>query len=207
MAERIACIVCVILLLFAGLSCVTQPSAAPYDDVPVAGKPADAPPAETPPDSLAVETPPPEAPPVEAAPAKAPEKTFDPASVTKEVYEATLFDIKKFIEQLNTIIRNRDYDTWIGYLSPEYIAETSDPAYLAKISETPILKRQSITLRSLKDYFLYVVVPSRQNDRVDEIEFVGEDRIVAFTLNAKGERLVLYYLEKLDHLWKIGFGR
>lgn len=197
MAERIACIVCIITLLFAGLSCVTQPpaSAAPVEP-PVVEKPAGTAPGTLPADK-----------PVETAPAKTPEKVFDPASVTKEVYEATLFDVKKFIEQLNTIIRNRDYDSWLGYLSPEYIAQTSDPSYLEKISEMPILKRQSIVLKSLKDYYLYVVVPSRQNDHVDEIEFIGEDRIVAFTLNAKGERLVLYYLEKLDHLWKIGIGR
>ena len=40
--------------------------------------------------------------------------------------------------------------------------------------------------------FIYVVYPSRQNDRVDDIEFIDATHIRAITVNAKGERLVLY---------------
>jgi hypothetical protein len=208
MAERIVRISLIILIAALACSCVTTVEPKPKDTPPVTpdglaavpfvegteplGSPGDTLPADPPPAKDPVTTDKPE---------------FDPTTVTKEVYEATLVDIRIFIETLNSIIRGKDYESWISYLTDEYITEVSDPAYLAKISETPVLKRRAIVLKSLKDYFLNVVVPSRANDRVDEIEFVGEDRIIAFTLNPKGERLVLYYLEKVDKLWKIGIGR
>jgi uncharacterized protein YigE (DUF2233 family) len=47
------------------------------------------------------------------------------------------------------------------------------------------------------------VVPSRANDRVDDISFVSPQRIKVYTVNNKGERLRLYDLENLGNGWKI----
>jgi hypothetical protein len=65
------------------------------------------------------------------------------------------------------------------------------------------LKNQKIVLKSLEDYFLYVVVPSRANDRVDDIEFIGQNRVKAYTITSKGQRLRLYELEKTAGNWNI----
>jgi hypothetical protein len=61
-----------------------------------------------------------------------------------------------------------------SHLTEEYIQFYSDPDVLAKYSEYPIIKRKGIILATLKDYFMNVVYPSRQNDKVDDIEFVGK---------------------------------
>jgi hypothetical protein len=132
---------------------------------------------------------------------------FDPASVTVEQKKATFIDIRTFIEGLNRIIQRKDYDAWLGNLTPEYISYYSDPALLAQISEYPVLKRSGTKLTSLRDYFIYVVYPSRQNDRVDDIDFVGEFRVKAITVGTKGDRQILYNLEKHGETWKIGIGR
>jgi hypothetical protein len=132
---------------------------------------------------------------------------FDPASVTVEEKNVAFTDIRALIENLNRIIQRKDFEAWRSNLTDEFIAWYSDPAVLDQISQYPVLKRTGIKLTSLKDYFLYVVYPSRQNDRVDDIDFVGERQVKAMTISDKGDRQILYSLEKHDDTWKIGIGR
>lgn len=148
--------------------------------------------------------------PVEQA---APEETpaspdaFDPASVSVELKQTTFVDIRALISNLNSIIQAKDYDAWQQVLTDAYRDHYSQADTLAQISDSPVLKRQGIVLHTLKDYFLYVVYPSRQHDRVDDIEFMQATRIRAITITAKGERLVLYNLEKIGDTWKIAIWR
>jgi len=111
-------------------------------------------------------------------------------------------DITSYVESLNAIIRSKDFSGWKSRLTDEYVSRYSDPDVLKGPSKT--LGR---TLSTLYDYFLYVVYPSRQYDRVDDIEFVSETEVTAYTVNPKGERLVLYSLERIGGTWKIGIGR
>ncbi len=141
-------------------------------------------------------------PPVERAP-----EPFDPASVSVELKEATFFDVKALIQNLNAIIQSKDYGAWAAVLSPEYRAYYSSEETLSRLSDSPVLRRQGITLRTLQDYFIHVVYPSRQNDRVDDIEFIAARRIKAIIVPPTGERLVLYNLEKIDDTWKIAIWR
>ena len=163
-------------------------------------KPAPNPPAQ--PDAVAQPVPSPAQPAAPSAPA-----AFDPAAVTEAVKSATFVDVRSFIESLNKIIRMQDYDAWRSNLTAEYIQYYSDPAVLGKYSEYPIIKRKGIKLQTLKDYFINVVYPSRQNDKVDDIEFVGENLVKAITVSPKGDRNILYMLEKHGDAWNIGIGR
>jgi hypothetical protein len=78
---------------------------------------------------------------------------------------------------------------------------------LGQYSEYPVIKSKGIKLQTLHDYFVYVVYPSRQNDKIDDIEFVGENLVKAITISPKGDRNILYMLEKHGDAWKIGIGR
>jgi hypothetical protein len=141
--------------------------------------------------------------PVEAA---ADEGAFDPQQVSQELFDATLDEVQRFITALNTIIRARRYDDWIKNLSREYIETYSSPDYLKKASADPLFKSRRIVLASLKDFFMYNVVPSRANiDKVevDDIEFITPTRVKAYTVNARGQRLRLYELEKDGGDWKV----
>lgn len=131
------------------------------------------------------------------------EEHFDPASITKEVFDSTKNDVQILIESLNDIIRRKDFYAWVDYLGDSYIEAVSSPDFLARISESARLRSQNIVLRDLKDYFIYVVVPARANDRVDDIEFIGQNRVKAYTVTADGKRLRLYDLERTGHGWKI----
>jgi uncharacterized protein YigE (DUF2233 family) len=58
-------------------------------------------------------------------------------------------------------------------------------------------------LSNARDYFIHVVVPSRANSRVDDIEFVDTKRVKAFMVTSQGQRLRLYDLEDFGEGWKI----
>jgi hypothetical protein len=122
--------------------------------------------------------------------------------VTEEVYSKTFNEIEVFIRNLNEIIRNEDYDTWLTYLSEDYIQRTSDPEYLKLQSEQPLLKKSNVHLRDLLDYFTYVVVPSRTQARLDEIEFIDESQVRAFAM-IKNTKALLYLLVRENGNWKI----
>ncbi|MCL1929461.1 MAG: hypothetical protein FWG07_11820 [Treponema sp.] len=132
-----------------------------------------------------------------------PEEVFDPSSITQEERATTMVEIQQLIQRLNGIIRAKNYNTWVSYLSPDYFAVISSAEYLERISQSAVLVKQNIVLKSAQDYFNHVVVPSRTNDRVDDIEFESHTRVKAYTINNKGERLRLYDLEKIGNEWKI----
>lgn len=128
---------------------------------------------------------------------------FDPKSITKEEFDTAKTDVQQLIQRLNRIIRAKDYKGWLSYLSADYLARISSPAYLEEASGQPKLVQQGIVLESANDYFTYVVVPSRANDRVDDIEFTSRNSIKALTLSPRGEKLLLYKLERTGDGWKI----
>ena len=123
--------------------------------------------------------------------------------VSEEVYTRTFEEIEEFIDNLNRIIRSADYDSWLTFLSEEYIRITADPAFLKDQSEKPLLKQANIQLEGLRDYFVHVVVPSRTQATLDEIEFLDENHVKAIAV-LRGTRVILYLLERDEGQWKIG---
>lgn len=158
---------------------------------------AEAPPAEQPePEPEPAE---PEQEPEPEQPASEPE---GPIEVSEEVYEQTFDEIEATIEELNAVISARNFDRWRNYLTDAYEEEYSDPARLEEISGMPILERNDITLTSLRDYFNWVVVPSRQDARLDDLRFLSENEVDAI-MEINGNRVILYRLRKIDGRWKV----
>jgi hypothetical protein len=127
---------------------------------------------------------------------------FTPASISEEVFRTTKIDIQNLVGTLNQIIRVKDFNTWVSYLAADYLAEISSPDFLEQVSNLPRWQNQK-KLIDVRDYFLRVVVPARDHDRVDDIEFIGERRVKAYTVNNRGQRLRLYELEDSGNGWKI----
>ena len=118
---------------------------------------------------------------------------------TEELISQTFDDIEAIIEQLNSTISKRDYDTWLTYLTENYIEKTSEQSNLDKYEPKQIEK-----LTSLKDYFDYIVVPTRSRVNLDEIEFEDDRSLFAYTV-LRGQKYILYYLVKVEKDWKIEF--
>ena len=208
----------ILVLLFS--SCGTKPQT--VDPVSPA---VPAPPVEKVQPAEPVQTPPPPQPPSEPAESPPPpvqsaapvEAVFDPGSITQEMFETTKADVQTLISDLNRIIKARNYNAWRTYLANSYFEEISSKEFLDERTED-LYKRDQIVatnlgrdpkrvqkkiLRTPKDYFDNVVVPSRSNDRMDDIDFVSENRVKAYTMDSRGQRLVLYDLELIDSKWKI----
>ncbi|GHV47656.1 hypothetical protein AGMMS49546_37490 [Spirochaetia bacterium] len=127
---------------------------------------------------------------------------FDPEHVPKELFNYTKLDVQRFVEKMNGIIRARDYDGWVANLGEDYFKEKNSEEYLARISEMPNLKSRGIVLKTARAYFTYVVVAAGARDRADDIEFISERRVKAFSIR-KGQRVRLYDLEFENGAWKI----
>ena len=145
------------------------------------------------------------------------EEVFDPSSITQEDYDQAKNEIQDLIQSLNTLVRARNYNRWVNYLTDSYLKTISSPGYLEDKSNDLYKKNMNdaakngrdlsrvrkIQLKNARDYFLYVVVPSHANDRVEDIEFMSKSRVKAYTLDDKNTRLVLYNLEHIDGQWLI----
>lgn len=132
-----------------------------------------------------------------------PEPSKQPIVVSTEVFTQTFSDVEKLIFLLNDIIKSRNYALWVEHLSAEYVRTMSDPAVLDEKNRSPTLKRLGVTLKSLQDYFSYVVVPSRANSRLDDLVFLSETEVEAIMVIGN-RRVIVYKLVKIDGQWKIG---
>lgn len=142
---------------------------------------------------------------VEVKPAPIDEKhtviaEFEGVTITKETYNQTKTEMEIIVDKLNHITATKDYAQWLTFLSDEYKRYYSQTATLNKVSEA--LPVKGIKLKSLKDYFTYVFVPSRQNVRVEDIKFVSPTRVNVIMKQANVS-LLGYSLENIDSSWKL----
>jgi hypothetical protein len=121
---------------------------------------------------------------------------------TEKEYKETFEDIDKLIQEINAAVTRKDYSAWLKYLSEEYLDFYNKPENLKRISESPTLKAQKINLKSIQDYFSYVIVPSQMKTRLESIKFVDDSHIKAYG-EIYNELAILYYLKKNNGVWKI----
>jgi len=127
-----------------------------------------------------------------------------PVDLSQESYEEILDEVKAFVDNLNLIIKDKNYYKWRSVLAEELLNEISSPEFLANASKWPSMKSRGIVLKELRDYFNYVVVPSRANSQVDKIEIMDNNRVKAFYVNTRKERTELVYeLAKTGDSWTI----
>lgn len=124
-------------------------------------------------------------------------------SLDEEELKEAEIDISALIGELNDLIAAKDFLSWQKYLSSDYIKYYSDPDVLKEQSNSPLLVKNKIVLRTLEDYFNYIVVGSRQNVRLDEIKAIDRDRINAYMI-ISGTPWIIYELIRIDNVWKIG---
>ena len=90
--------------------------------------------------------------------------------------------MKVVIADLTSLINAQDYEGWRSYLTSAYIARTSDPKFLDVASHSGVLQKSGIVLRTLKDYFENVVVRSRVQASLTDINFLDETHVKALTI-------------------------
>jgi hypothetical protein len=148
---------------------------------------------------------PPASPPVSAPPLVVPVEPALPSvyQVSAEKKQASLVEIRALVDKLNAIIARKAFSDWKTYLDEDYIHTYGDPVRLKAYStSSPFLKQLKINLKTLEDYFKFVVVPSRADVSVEDISFVDEDRVQVWTV-VDNERVLLYLLKLYGKEWKI----
>ena len=152
-----------------------------------------------------------------AAPPPPPVAVFDAERARQERYDTVMEDVTNLIANLNRIIRARDYNSWRNYLSDSFFEHISSQAFLESTTEDLFRRDQAVAaamgrdlrtvqrrvLRNARDYFDHIVVPSRSNDRVDDIDFISDNRVRAFSVDTRGNRVILYDLELINGNWLI----
>jgi hypothetical protein len=126
---------------------------------------------------------------------------FDTIAITKKTYQSTKTEMQTVVEELNKITFSHDYERWLTWLSEEYIQTYSNQAFLERASAN--LPVKGIKLKTLRDYFDYVFVPSRQNMRVDDIQFVSPIRVYVIMEIMPKSPAAIYILEKTSAGWKL----
>lgn len=136
---------------------------------------------------------------VQEEPIEATEEVFE---VTEEEYEETFLEVDDFVAVLNNIISKGDFNSWKAYLTDSYVEKYGNNEFLKELSENPVLKDYGVKLKTLRDYFRYVVVPSRSEVKIDEIQFVTEEKIKVYTYT-QNTKFVVYQLIRNESGWLI----
>ena len=185
-------------LLIAGCATGPEPSVIVPEDQPGPGIAEQEPEPEEP-EPVVVE--PQDVEPEPEAPADEPE-AVGPIEVPADVYSQAFAEVEAVILELNQIIFRGEFENWKTYLTDRYLEFHSDPEVLSRLSNQPILAQNNIRLRSLRDYFEDVVVPSRARARLDDLIFYSDTLVEAVT-DFRGQRVILYLLRKIGGEWKI----
>jgi hypothetical protein len=122
---------------------------------------------------------------------------------TEELYKKTFDEVQDAIADLTRIIADGDYPQWLAYLTADYVRTTSSKAFLEDVSHSGVLKKNGIVLKNLEDYFNNVVVRSRLQARLEDINFVDATHVKAIT-TIQGSPVILYYLVNEEGRWKVG---
>ena len=108
--------------------------------------------------------------------------------------------ILETIKELDLIMKNKDYNSWLNYVTPQSIDYWKQKPHLQAVSAR--LPGNKIQLKTLEDYFNWVFRLSRQNARVDEIRYISSKLVKA--VQVSGNQDIIYYqFEKQNGRWLI----
>ena len=117
-----------------------------------------------------------------------------------DTFEKDKKEIQKIIEDLIVIMKDGDSEKWKQYVEKSSITYWSDANHLATYSKK--LPQKSIRMKTLKDYFKWVFVPSRKGQSIDEIRYISNQSIKAVQVKDDKD-VVYYYFKKEGGKWKI----
>lgn len=135
-----------------------------------------------------------------AEPEPQPEKT-DNFTVSEEKYNQTFDEIEELIKELTQLIRKKNFNGWKNFLSEKYIEKVGSADYLKEISNSPSLKN-AVELKTLRDYFQWVVVPSRASAKLDKIVFKDDTHVTAYMYIDKNPT-ILFQFEYINDHWTV----
>ncbi|MBR5934500.1 MAG: hypothetical protein IK002_11005 [Treponema sp.] len=121
-------------------------------------------------------------------------------TVSKDTYEKDKKIILAKIDELNGIMKDKNYKSWLSYIDQNSINYWSQKKNLSTASKQ--LPVKGIQLKNLEDYFNYVFIPSRVGRKIDEIRYLSASSIKA--VQVRGDDVVIFYnFKKVDGEWLV----
>ncbi len=154
--------------------------------------------------------------PVEVAQPAAPEpvagddgkgRSVGSVCVDHNTFEEDKEQVLRIISELDTVMRSKDYNSWLTYVDQKSIDYWMLRKNLQKAEKR--LPVKGIKLRDLRDYFNYVFIPARAGKTVSEIRYISDTYINAVqvhepTVGQTEEQLTIYYyFNKIDGRWMV----
>ena len=122
------------------------------------------------------------------------------SAITKEMFAEDKAIILQKVEELDLIMRQKNYKKWVTYLDDESIKYWQNKTNLQNISSK--LPIRGLKLSSLEDYFNYVFIGSRVGRTVDQIRYVTDSYVNAVQ-ERDGKDIVYYTFRKVNGDWKV----
>lgn len=128
------------------------------------------------------------------------ERSVGDTDVSIDTFNTDKNAILEIIKELDVVMKNYDYKSWLNYLDEESISYWSKrPNLSAAQKKLPV---KGLTLRTLEDYFKHVFVPARRGKKVTEIRYNSDKNIKAVQIQ-DGVDIVYYNFNKKGDVWKV----
>ncbi|MBR1713787.1 MAG: hypothetical protein IJ717_02425 [Treponema sp.] len=121
-------------------------------------------------------------------------------NISKDDFEADKKAIMAMISELDTIMKDKAYKKWLGYVDSESTEYWSKSSTLKKAQARMPIK--GLQLKTLEDYFKYVFVPARQKSKITEIRYESATYVKAVEVQEEQD-LVYYYFKKNNGKWLV----
>ena len=121
-------------------------------------------------------------------------------TVSINAYEADLAAIQAEIEELDKIMKARDFQKWQKHIEQESIDYWKNPSHLAKASS--LLPQKNEKVKNLFDYFNKVFIPARVDHKGEHIRYIDSASVKAVEVKEDAE-VVFYTFVKQKDKWLV----
>lgn len=119
--------------------------------------------------------------------------------VPPEVFEEDKNQIFQVINELDRIMKKKDFDAWLGYLTPESAEYWSNRHNLLELSRH-LFSSDENHINNIREYFELFFIPARRGRLVDEIRYVTPDLVKVVQYKNKTD-IIYYFFEKQNNVW------
>lgn len=121
--------------------------------------------------------------------------------ISPEVFEEDKNQIFKVINDLDRVMKKKDFDSWLTYLTPESAEYWSNRHNLLELSRH-MFSGGDFHINNIREYFELFFIPARRGRLVDEIRYVTPDYVKVVQYKNKTD-VIYYFFEKQDGEWKL----
>ena len=121
-------------------------------------------------------------------------------AITKDAFTEDKNAIQQIIKELDVVMKQFDYKSWLKYIDPDSVEYWQKPVNLKKAQGK--LPKKGLQLRTLEDYFKFVFVPSRAGREVPEIRYVTPEYVKAVQFQSEQD-IIYYHFNKKDGKWML----